>query len=75
MAVPRVPNPFEDDESRLARVEAHVATGGRRKRVLILGGVVALALWGGLVVAGYPGTGLVLVPIGIFMILGSFLEL
>jgi hypothetical protein len=71
---PQVPNPFDDDAQRMSRLESHVATSSRRRKWVLIGGVVVLAAWGALAVAGLPGTGLALVPIGAFMILGSLLE-
>jgi hypothetical protein len=74
-AVPPVPNPFDDNAQRLVRAEANTDASGRYWRWVLIAGVGVLAAWGVLIVLGLPGTGLFLVPIGVFMILGSGIQL
>jgi hypothetical protein len=75
VTIPRIPNPFDDDAQRLSRLEAQLDTSKRRRRWVLVAGVITLIVWAVLAKVGLPGTGLVLVPIGILMILGSVLEL
>ena len=74
MVVPRVPNPFDDDAQRTARLEAHVE-GRTRWVIVVLAGLVVLGAWGVLSLAGQPGSGLVLVPIGLGMLIGGGIQL
>jgi hypothetical protein len=74
-AVPPVRNPFDDDAQRLTRAEANVDTSSRYWRWVLIAGGVLLLVWAALAMAGLPGTGVFLVPIGVFMILGSAIQL
>ena len=72
----RVPNPYDDDDQRRQRVEAQLdQTTSRRSLVIFVIGWIILGVFGLLMWVGLPGSGLVLVPIGLGMILGSGLEL
>ncbi len=75
MSVPRIPNPFDDDAQRLSRLEAQIDTSKWRRRWVLVAGAITLVVWVVLAFVGLPGTGLVLVPIGILLILGSALDL
>ena len=74
MLVPRVPHPFDDDAQRTRRVEQHLA-GSRRWHLVFFCGWLVLAVFGLLALAGYPGAGVVLVPIGGGMVLGGAVQL
>ena len=75
MIVPQVPNPFDDDAQRLERVEAHLAVARRPWLAVFIGGGLVLGVWLALALAGWPGTGVVLVPIGLGMLLGAGIQL
>ena len=74
MVVPHVPNPFDDDAQRSQRVEQHL-DDSRRWRLVFFGGWLVLGIFGLLALLGYPGAGLVLVPIGAGMILGGAVQM
>lgn len=70
----RVPNPFDDDAQRQQRMEAQLPISSRRAAAMIAAGCVALV---GFVLAwhdGYPGTGALLVPFGMLMVLLGGIE-
>ena len=71
----RVPNPFDDDAKRLARIEAELPTTSRRAALIIAGGAGALIVFGLAWLFGFPGVGFGLVPFGILMILLGSIEL
>jgi hypothetical protein len=72
----RVPNPYDDEDRRRERVEAQLEqTTSRRSLVIFVGGWIILGVFGLLVWSGLPGSGVLLVPIGLGMILGGGLEL
>ena len=75
MFLPGVPNDAEDEAARERRLDERDFRSSRYWRWVFLGGFVVLAVWGSLWLAGWPGTGLVLVPIGLLMILGSGIQL
>jgi predicted phage tail protein len=70
-----VPNPFDDDAKREARMEANLPTTPRRAIAIVAGGVAALIAFGILAAVGYPGTGAILVPFGVLMVLLGGIEL
>jgi len=68
------PHPFDDDgQRRIHRLESQLELDSDRRRRLILlaGGALALIAFGALAMLGLPGSGVVLVPIGMGMILGG----
>jgi hypothetical protein len=75
MPPPGISNPFDDDAQRLGRLDAQVDTSRRWWRLVLAGGLVVVAVWAVLAVAGMAGTGIVLLPIGVGMILGSGIQL
>ena len=74
MFVPRVPNPFDDDAQRTQRLGQHLDDSRRWRLVFVLGWLV-LGVFGLLALLGYPGAGVVLVPIGVGMIVGGGIQL
>ncbi|HLZ28536.1 MAG TPA: hypothetical protein VKV73_14580 [Chloroflexota bacterium] len=71
----KMSNPYDDDTQRMAQVEARLDTRPPwRSALLVVGGCAAIALFGALAWAGLPGSGLILVPIGLGMILGGGIE-
>jgi|GraSoiStandDraft_28_1057319.scaffolds.fasta_scaffold1032064_1 type IV secretory pathway TrbF-like protein len=74
MFVPRVPNPFDDDAQRTERLGQNL-DDSRRWRLVFFGGWLVLGVFGLLVLLGYPGSGVVLVPIGVGMIIGGGIQL
>jgi hypothetical protein len=71
MFMPRVPNPYDDEAQKAARLEAQPEESPRRSLILVVGGALALAAFGVLILMGLPGAGLILVPIGIGLIIGG----
>jgi hypothetical protein len=71
----RVPNPFDDDAQREQRVDAQLPIGSRRAALIVGGGCAALIGFFAAWLAGYPGVGAVLVPIGLVMVLLGGIEL
>jgi hypothetical protein len=69
------PNKYDDDARRLERVEAQVDACHWCWRVVFVLGWAALAAWGALVWAGWPASGLILIPLGIGMIIGAGVQL
>ena len=56
-------------------MEAQLPTSSLRAALIVSGGCVALIVFGLAWLAGYPGTGTVLVPFGMLMILLGGIEL
>ncbi len=75
MFVPRVPNPYDDDAQRTKRIEAQLETGSRFSVIVFVGGWLVIGTFVALAFMGLPGAGLVLVPIGVVMIVGSGIQL
>ena len=75
MPPPRITGPYDDDAERSSCVEAGMGDGLRRSAIIVSGGCLALLLFGILAMFGLPGSGLILVPIGLGMILGGGIEL
>jgi len=74
MFMPRLPNPFDDEMQRAQRVDQNLDTS-RFTGIVFFGGWLVVAVFGALALVGYPGTGLVLVPIGVGMIIGGGVQL
>jgi hypothetical protein len=72
---PVVPNPYDDDAQRAERLNAQVDADARRTALVFVGGLIVLVAFGLLLLVGLPGAGLVLVPIGLGMLVGSGIEL
>ena len=75
MFLPGLPNDAEDEMARERRLESRDFRKSRYWRWVFVGGWVVLAAFGILALVGLPGTGVVLVPVGMFMILGSGIQL
>ena len=75
MFLPGLPNDSEDEMARERRLESRDFRKSRYWRWVFVGGWVVLAAFGILALVGLPGTGVVLVPVGMFMILGSGIQL
>ncbi len=75
MFLPGVPNDAEDEAARERRLDARDFRSSRYWRFVFVGGFGVLAAWAILWLADWPGTGLVLVPIGLLMILASGIRL
>lgn len=69
--------PFQakDEAERQRRLDAQDFATATRSRWIVLGGLVALALFVVLAIDGLPGTGVVLVPIGLGMLIGGGIDL
>jgi hypothetical protein len=70
-----VPKPYDDDAQRQARADANLPISSRRAAAILIAGCLALVAWGVLILLGYPGTGVELVPIGMLLIIGGGIEL
>jgi hypothetical protein len=76
MPVPAiVPNPFDDDAQREARMEANLPISSRRALAIVLVGCVALMSLAVLIPLGYPGAAVALLPFGALMLIGGGIEL
>ena len=75
MFLPGLPNDSEDEMARERRLESRDFRKSRYWRWVFVGGWVVLAAFGILALVGLPGRGVVLVPVGMFMILGSGIQL
>ena len=75
MPMPPVMPPTSDEAERWRRIEAADFSKTRYWHVVFVGGWLVLPLFGILAVLGFPGAGLVLVPIGVGMIIGSGIQL
>ena len=67
--------PARDEAERWRRLEAQDFEKTHYWHLVFVGGWLVLAVFGVLTAMGLPGSGLVLVPIGIGMILGSGIQL
>jgi hypothetical protein len=65
----------QDEAERQRRLDAQDIATASRSRWLLVGGVLALVAFAVLAIEGLPGTGVILVPIGLGMILGGGIEL
>jgi hypothetical protein len=72
---PQIPHPADEDQQRLKRLDALVDASHRRWLLVFLGGWLVLAAWLPLAVAGWPGAGVVFVPIGLGMVIGAGVQL
>ena len=68
-------NSAEDEESRQRRLGSRDFGSSRYWRWVFAGGWLVLAAFGICLLIGLPGTGVILVPVGIFMIIGSGIQL
>jgi hypothetical protein len=68
-------NPSDDEESRRQRLGTRDFRGSAYWRWVFVGGWVVLAAFGICLLVGLPGAGVILVPVGIFMIIGSGIQL
>src|SRR4051812_42744207 len=75
MPPPSVPNPFDDDASRLQRAEANVEQGNLIWKLVFVGGLGLLGLWVVLAMMGIGGWGVLLAPIGLGMVIGAGVQL
>jgi hypothetical protein len=75
MVIPRIPNPHDTDEQRMARLEAQDEDSPRRTWLLFLSGVILLVLMIPASLAGWGGVGVILVPIGLILALGAGITL
>jgi hypothetical protein len=67
--------PARDEAERWGRIEGMDFEKTHYWHVVFVGGWLVLALFGVLAMMGLPGSGLVLVQIGIGMIIGSGIQL
>jgi hypothetical protein len=72
---PGVPNPLNDESEHERRLAARDFGSSRKWRWVFVGGVLALVAFGVFAVLGFPGAGVILVPVGMGMILGSGIQL
>ncbi len=67
-------NPREEHE-RQAIVARNVRSESRRSWALVIGGIVLLMCMIPALLVGLPGLGIVIVPTGLFMIIGGGIQL
>ena len=70
-----VPNPYDDDAQRQRRADANLPVTSRRAAAILGGGCLMLIAFLVLVPLGYPGSGVVLIPTGMLLIIGGSIEL
>src|SRR5229473_7362072 len=75
MPVPPLLPPARDESERWSRIDRADFGEKRYWYIVFFGGWLVLAAFGILILVGLPGSGLVLVPIGVGMILGSAIQL
>ena len=68
-------NPFDSEDDRIRMLNARDFSRSRRWLVVLAAGVALLVVFGILAALGSPGTGLLLVPIGLGMMIGAGIEL
>jgi hypothetical protein len=70
-------SPFQaqDDDERQRRLDAQDFSDTRYWRRVVIGGVVALVAWVVLAFEGWPGTGVILVPIALGTIIFGGIQL
>jgi len=68
-------NASESEAEREQRIEAQLGTNTLRSRLIVVGGIVALIAFAVCAATGFPGAGVILVPIGMGMLLGGGIEL
>ena len=68
-------NPLDTDDYRVRRLDARDFGRSRRWVIVACGGAGVLIVFGCLAALGLPGTGLVLVPVGLGMLLGGGIQL
>ena len=64
-----------DERERQEIVARNVRSEQRRSRALVIGGALVLACMLPAVLAGLPGLGLVIIPTGLFMVIGGGIQL
>lgn len=64
-----------DERERQQIVERNVRSETRRSWTLIIGGGVLLASLLPAVLVGFPGLGILIVPTGLFMVIGGAIQL
>ena len=75
-----VPPIWQDDNPRDERqrqeiVARNVRSERRRSLALVAGGAILLAMMLPAILAGLPGLGLIIVPTGLFMVIGGGVQL
>ena len=64
-----------DERERQEIVARNVRSEQRRSRALVIGGALVLACMLPAVLAGLPGSGLIIIPTGLFMVIGGGIQL
>jgi hypothetical protein len=73
--IPGRGNPFDSEDDRRRMLNERDFGGSRRWVVVVAAGVALPVVFGILAVLGFPGAGLLLVPIGLGMVLGGGIQL
>ncbi len=69
-----IPGQFDNEEDRTRRLESQTFGPSRKWLVVFVLGLIALVAFGALTMVGYPGTGVILVPIGLGMVIGGGIQ-
>jgi hypothetical protein len=64
-----------DERERQEIVARNVRSERRRSLALVIGGFILLAMMLPAILAGLPGLGLIIVPTGLFMVIGGGVQL
>ena len=73
--IPGPGDPFDSEDDRIRALNTRDFGRPRRWVVVLAGGVALLMVFATLAALGFPGTGLLLVPIGLGMVLGAGIQL
>ncbi len=69
------PSEFNDERTRQQRVEKNIRRDTRRSWMLVIAGVVLILGLIPAILFDLPGLGIILVPLGMFMIIGGAIQL
>lgn len=69
------PEEFNTEQRRQARAENNVRAERGRSRLLVIVGVLLIVAEIPAILLGWPGLGIILVPMGLFMVIGGVLQL
>ena len=72
---PQIPNRYDTDDARLARLERQEVEGRRKWWVVLIVGILLLVAYLPLALIGWPGVMLIFAPLGLGMIIGAGISL
>jgi fatty acid desaturase len=75
MFTPGLPNPLDDEAEKARRLDRREFGPSRYWRWVLIGGLLVLLAFALLALVGWTGSGVVLVPIGLCMVIGAAIQL